>query len=1259
MKLISISPFKAINKAYYKIKPNRSDFNNFKTQLIKLIDSINEKESEEHNKNLISDFLKNSFYKDYYVNTKDRTDLAVYLGKTAKDKMGIIIEVKSPANKYDMIKKDNLNAKAMQEVILYYLRERIEENNDEIKHIIITNAYEWFIFNANDFEKLFFKNTRLVNDYNKWNDDKKVSSLTEHFYKEIAGKYINEVDKDIHFVHIDLRDYRKILKSTQNEDEKKLIPLFKILSTTHLLKESFLNDSNSLNKQFYQELLHIIGLEETKEGNKKVIGRKQPDKRENGALIENTIRILENDEVLNSIENPGKYGENKDDRIFNIAIELNITWINRVIFLKLLEAQLVNYHKGDSNYKFLETRIITNYDDLYELFHEVLAKKISERSTDIFEKFKNIPYLNSSLFEQSDLEKKTIRISNLKDRFHLPLYKQSILKGNYEIPLDKLHTLEYLLMFLDAYDFASDSIGNIQEENKNLINASVLGRIFEKINGYKDGSFFTPGFITMYMAKETLRRAVFQKFNDIKGWGCNSFDELKDKITDRKEANKIINSLKICDPAVGSGHFLVSALNELLAIKSDLDVLCYRDGSRVRYYKVEVANDELSVYDEELGELFEYTVNEKGVPPKEKQKLQETLFHEKQTIIENCLFGVDINPNSVNICRLRLWIELLKNAYYSIPISRTGIPESFELITLPNIDINIKQGNSLISRFDLSDDYSKMPMQVQQKMKLAIQKYKDQVFIYKNTNDKETRNKSLTEIKIIKEYFSGIVNPTDKEYILLKKKESEFGEIPLLFDRKEKEEYDKKVVKLGEEIKELRAKYEEKLKTIYGNAFEWRFEFPEVLDDEGRFIGFDVVIGNPPYIRAEEIKDYTNYFRANYQVFVRGADIYFYFYELSYNILKQNGKHCFINNNYDKTTAGKILRSFVNNKFSIILYIDLTAVNVFDEATTYPIVILTEKSSAKNLISFLKIEDEATKFNINYYQESNFISIDQGTLTDKFWNFNVSTDSILLNKLVAYNTIKEIYGKSYYGVKTALNEAFISTGIFKLKYDILKKVQEGKDIKKWLTAEGNKIIVIIENGYTKKIFGELDEETAFVKMSQLYPEVLRYMLSFKTKAKNRNDQGEYWWELRNCAYYDLFEKTKIIFPNLQNINKFSWDENRSFINAPAVFFPTTDKFLLGILNSKLIWYFLKRICVVRRGGYIEVKPQYFEQIPVPSIKEDQKILVTSIVDKILATKKLKPDKNISLLENEIDQIVYKLYGLTKEEINIVEKSFNK
>ncbi|WP_211435930.1 TaqI-like C-terminal specificity domain-containing protein, partial [Candidatus Kuenenia stuttgartensis] len=155
-------------------------------------------------------------------------------------------------------------------------------------------------------------------------------------------------------------------------------------------------------------------------------------------------------------------------------------------------------------------------------------------------------------------------------------------------------------------------------------------------------------------------------------------------------------------------------------------------------------------------------------------------------------------------------------------------------------------------------------------------------------------------------------------------------------------------------------------------------------------------------------------------------------------------------------------------------------------------------------------------------------------------------------------------------------------------------------------------------------------------------------------ARKRYDKGEFWWELRNCAYYDLFAKPKIIFPNLQNSNKFAYDISGTYLNAPAVFLPTDAKWLLGILNSKVVWYFLKTICVVRSGGFIEVKPQYFEQIPIPILKNTDKKQLDSLVDQILTEKQKDPNADTSPLERQIDQLVYKLYGLTGVEITIIE-----
>ena len=630
------------------------------------------------------------------------------------------------------------------------------------------------------------------------------------------------------------------IAATNNDpkDDKVLKPLYQLLSPAHLLKQPFANDSNSLDTKFYSELLHIIGLEEKKDGGKKLIQRKE--KPDAGSLLENAITILVAEDRLRKLPREAvDFGKDKEERLFNVALELCITWINRILFLKLLEGQLLNYH-GDKRYSFLDFKTIPNYDELNKLFFQVLAKTNKERTNAIREKFQHVPYLNSSLFETSALEDDALRINSLDDSLKLKIAGSTVLKTeNGKKREGEMTTLQYLFEFLDAYDFTSEGKEEIQEENKSLINASVLGLIFEKINGYKDGSFFTPGFITMYMCRETIRRAVVQKFKEAKGWELENFEQLHNHITpkDIEQANEVINSLKICDPAVGSGHFLVSALNEILTIKSELGVLTDRNGKVLRDYTVEVINDELIVL---LGqnEFFEYKPGNK-----ESQRVQEALFHEKQTIIENCLFGVDINANSVKICRLRLWIELLKNAYY------TSGSKFTELETLPNIDINIKQGNSLISRFPLDADLSKSLKSI----KYSIDDYRAFVNNYKNATDKEEKRGFEKLIEQIKKDFRTEIGKNDPKVQLMSKRSGELynllNQAPVFEPtEKEKKEQLKKKDKLEAEINKLAAEIEEiKSSVIYKDAFEWRFEFPEVLDNEGNYTGFDLFIGNPPY----------------------------------------------------------------------------------------------------------------------------------------------------------------------------------------------------------------------------------------------------------------------------------------------------------------------------------------------------------------------------------------------------------------------------
>jgi adenine-specific DNA-methyltransferase len=1244
MILKELKPRKALNKAFLKVKPNRTEIEGFKTNLITLLDRTNDTESEEFHKNLVSDFLKDTYYKqNHFINTKGRNDLVIHNGQNADSSVGVIIEAKKPTNKTEMLTAQKLNAKAFQELVLYYLRERITHKNLEVKHLVATNINEWFIFDATLFDRLFAQNKDLVKQFNEFEAGRLAETKTDFFYKQIAEPFIESLTSEIEFTYFNIQDFQKPLRNSDKADDNKLIALFKLFSPEHLLKLPFTNDSNSLDKRFYSELLHIIGLTEIKEGSKKLIGRNKEGERHTGTILEDAIIQLDSLDKLNRLEKPSQFGNTQQERLFNVALELSITWINRILFLKLLEAQLITYHRGDKSYSFLNLSKIKNYDDLNSLFFQVLARKYEERNEDVKKIFEKVPYLNSSLFEPTDIEQVTLFISNLKDDKTIPILSQTVLKDQHgKKRTGSISTLQYLFEFLDAYDFGAEGGEEIQEDNKTLINASVLGLIFEKINGYKDGSFFTPGFITMYMCRETIRKAVVQKFNETKKWNCTTLEELYDKIEDRKEANHIVNSIKICDPAVGSGHFLVSALNEMIAVKNDLKILLDREGKRLKEYQVEVVNDELTITDDEGG-LFEYNPGNK-----EKQRIQETLFHEKQTLIENCLFGVDINSNSVKICRLRLWIELLKNAYYK---------NATELETLPNIDINIKCGNSLVSRFAIDSDLK----QALKKSKWTIDSYRIAVATYRNAESKEQKREMERLIADIKSDFRSEISLNDPK---AKKLYALSGELTKLttqqslfeMNKKEKAVWNKKVQQLSLETKKLETEIEEiKSNKIFENAFEWRFEFPEVLSEEGDFVGFDVVIGNPPYIRQEELGSFKNYLQTNYKVFTSGGDIFSYFYELSYNVMKDNGFFSFINNTFDKTTAGKILREFVDNRFRFYRYIDFTDVVVFEEATTYPIILIAQKANHKDNFKFFKY----TK--ANFYDkelletDSNYAVVLQGGLNTSAWNFINSFEQNILVKIKKHKTIEERYGKCFRGIITGLNEAFITENDLG-NYTVLRNIYDGKDLKKWTSPRPFKKIIVFESKSTSRNFGKLSEDLALEKMNDAFPEIFNHLEPFKNRGQKRFDKGEYWWELRNCAYYDLFDKPKIIFPNLQNSNKFAFDGSGVYLNAPAVFLPSNDMALLAVLNSKVVWHFLKSVCVIRSGGYIEVKPQYFEQIPIPNIDASIQNNLTVLADKAIQEKTNNQQADITEIENQIDQLVYQLYELTEEEIAIIESS---
>ena len=1267
-------PQYALNKAFRKVKPNRADFETFKTELATLLEGVKENESEEFHKNLIADFLKKTHYAAHFINTKGRNDLVIHEGKSANTPVGVILETKRPNNKGEMLTRADLNRKALHELVLYYLRERITVQNTGLKHLIATNTYEWFFFDASDFEKTFATNKALVKDFKAFEAGRLSGTKTEFFYNEIVKPFVEKLAASLPYTYVDLRDYQQDL-AVGSESEKKLITLYKLFSSPHLLKLPFANDSNTLDRAFYAELLHIIGLTEEKSGGKKLITRKGEAERTDASLLENAILQLDTLGKLGRLEQPAPYGASRDERLFNVALELCITWINRVLFLKLLESQLKSYHKGERA-GFLNLKRLPNYDDLNTLFFGILAKPVNERHPSVAAGFEEVPHLNSSLFEPTEMEHTTLLISNLRDDRALTLHSHTVLKDeNGKRRTGTLNTLAYLFEFLDAFDFSSEGSQAVQEGSKTLINASVLGLIFEKINGYRDGSFFTPGFITMYMCRESIRRAALQKFNEVKGWRCRSIDELYDKIDDKREANAIINSLKICDPAVGSGHFLVSALNELLVLKGELKILLDENGKTLRDYKLEISNDELVITDDD-SDLFEYNPNSS-----ESQRIQKTFFHEKQTLIENCLFGVDINPNSVKICRLRLWIELLKHAYYR---------EDAQLETLPNIDINIKVGNSLISRFALDADLK----HALKKSRRKIEDYQNAVSTYRNAESKEQKREMERLIGEIKAGFRTEIANNDPKVIRLDNLKVKLARLEQaqLFEESAAQKRERE--KLGKEVSKLAAEIEEvKNDKVFENAFEWRFEFPEVLNDEGDFTGFDVILGNPPYIRIQELqksdKRQVMYFKGEYASAGKGNyDIYVMFIEQGLRLLNKRGylnyilPHKFFNAKY-----GEPIREVIANGKHLSKIVHFGDEQIFEGASTY-VCLLSLDKQPREAFEFHKV-DNLSEWSQHGKSIKGDLSTNQAKSSD--WNFVVGKSADLFEKLAQYPCKLKDVANVFVGTQTSADDVFVleactvegtrTIGYSKaldkeveVETECTKHFLRGKQVRHYqILPENNRLI--FPYSVSDDDFHLLSED----ELSEKYPLTLSYLQDNKSKLGARENgkfKGEKWFAFGYPKSMPLFQKDKIIAPDYNDTASFALDTHQHYFKTGYGILPTSDKlektYLLGLLNSSLLFWFLTLTSTKLRGGYIRFWTQYLEPLPIRTLdlsNPSEKAVHARVSDMVAQISELHRQKaevtgaelislegEIARLDAEIDSLVYELYGLTEEEVKIIERS---
>ncbi len=1240
--------------------PKKETIENFEKEINSLLENAPRQDDEEFQKNEINKFLKNTY--GYNCNTRKKVDSAIYVDGEVR----VLIEVKALNNRNEFPKnRENPLSKAFCQMVLYFLEEIEKEKNNSLKHTIICNAHEFFLFDCKDL--LFLKeDKRIKKFYENYTKKEGTDSSKPKFYKDLEQYLQEDFQGELRYTHFNLSD-----------GFKELPLIYQVLSHEVLLKQRKTLDANTLNKDFYEELLYILGLEEQNDKGKILI---KPSHTQNSlsAALKKQYENLDDEEVM----------------------ALLIAWNNRILFLRLLESLLISFeHFEDFEDKdrFLTIENFKDFNALNTLFFEVLAKKNNERLKEIKEDkiLGKIPYLNSSLFDKTPLELKGHEIK-LLDNKSLEIYPKSILKKNKDYQNKKdLPLLEYFFKFLRLYKFTTtpkDIKDNTDTSESCLINPSVLGLVFEKLNGYKEGSFYTPSFITSYMCKESITPIVLDKFNQTYKIECDKLKELKNylknsyKENKRKEYLQLLLTLRICDPAVGSGHFLVSALNEMVWIAYELGLI-----ASLYACDLKLENDEIIIHYTPTGEIFNYKKPHSENDPH--HQIQKELFNLKKDIIENCLFGVDINPNSCEITKLRLWIELLKYSYYIFEEGKN----TNNLETLPNIDINIKCANSLISRFNLNDDLKKIP-----NIKQKIQEYKDLVAQYKDPNPLFPLNKAdlINKIQDLKNTFSLTLKDPKTKAELEKAIEKHIKNynffalddkslldglnyfIPSLFGtlKLSPKEEEEAFASYGR-IRALRKKLDDALSgREYQNAFEWRFEFPEVLDDEGDFLGFDCIIGNPPYIRQEQIKDLKPLLEKQYQNFYNStADIYTYFFALSFHLLKEKGFSAFITSNkYARAKYGAKLREWLLKKTTIISYMELNALKVFESAAVDTSIMSFIKQTPPKESDFKYYEP--TPNDKNDLKSAPSLLMKQNALSTESFIFANATLLDLRDKIESVGTpLKDWDIQINYGIKTGANEAFIiptekreeilnackTQEERKRTEALIKPILRGKDIKRY-SYEWAHLWVIFIPWHFPNTGSPKDMEKNEQDFSTHYPIIYAHLLSHKDKLlkRNKDETGKRyeWYCLQRWAanYLQEFEKEKIVYPCIMAKEPcFVYEEKGFYAPAPANIV-TGDKieikYITALLNSKCIYFAMRKFYM---GGGIEgeLKTNNLEKIPIPQITEKNQELadeIIALVDKILKSKAKDPKANTQKLEKEIDALVYRLYNLTDEEIKIIE-----
>jgi len=907
------------------------------------------------------------------------------------------------------------------------------------------------------------------------------------------------------------------------------------------------------------------------------------------------------------------------------------------------------------------------FNDILEpLFYEALAEDRSINE-DYYSRFRcKIPFLNGGLFE--------------------PIQNYNWVSTNLRIENEVFGDI---LKTFDEFNFTIKEDEPLEREV--AVDPEMLGKVFENLLDVTDrkskGAFYTPRDIVHYMCQQSLIGYLanhtsipredleqFIRHGDVtlgmtihtqenggqdEEWFRDARFTLPESIENHyAELDRLLCSIRVVDPAVGSGAFPVGMMNEIVKARSILTPFFAGEDTDRSVYEL------------------------------------------KRQAIEHSLYGVDIDSSAVDITKLRFWLSLIVDE------------ENIKTIRpLPNLDHRIMCGNSLVDEFEgvslfdegllgePEDDPEVLTAPIDARIKdlggelhliLTGAKEGDSVRIRREIARLEKKRKEVlagprsTARQVTFDQAASLrINESRRKLRELKRYQRLFFNEQ---NRARKNEYRAAIEQLEWDL------IEETLKEA-GNTdacrnlalyrknrakpfFLWKLYFSEVFLRPDP--GFDVVIANPPYVRQESIKEQKAYFKDHYRVYQGTADLYVYFVERGVNLLAAGGMFTYIlPNKWMRANYGKPLRAWLKEQ-RIEEIVDFGDLPVFESATTYPCILRIGAGSPRERFDAVQVATLDYP-DLTDYVKAHAYPVNQTYLDDEGWSLADEKTQALLEKIRAAGVPLGTYvdGKIYYGIKTGLNEAFVIDEATRERLiaedprsaEVIKPFLAGRDVKRYQPLELSKYLIFTRRGIN------IDS----------YPAIGRYLKQYKEKLIPRprdwpsdkpwlgRKAGSYqWYEVQDSIdYYLEFEKPKIIVPAIVQRGSYTYDERAFYSNDKTSIIPCTDIYLLGILNSKVADFIVHLISSTKQGGYYEYKPMYVSQIPIRTIdpsdpsdvaRHDRMVaLVEKMLDlnKRLAAAKAPHEKEalagmIDATDRQIDRLVYELYGLTEEEIAVVE-----